>query len=432
MTEYDLIIIGGGPGGYETAAGAAALGRRVLLIERDALGGTCLNRGCIPTKCLAAAAEKIAGFAGMAEFGISADLLRADYGTAHKRAAAVMDELRSGIGEILKGVDVVKGEARLAAGPTVHVGEDEYRAGKIIIATGSRPAALRCNGADEAIDSDSILGLDSLPERLTIVGGGVIGLEFASIAAAYGSKVTVLEYCPEILPNFDADIAKRLRTYLGRRGIDIIVGAEVTEIKSDKTVTYQRKGKEKTVEGDMVLCAVGRRAVVPEGCEEAGIELDRRGYIVTGDDMQTTQSGVYAIGDCNGRCLLAHAASAQGRVVLGGNVRLDVMPSVVFTIPECASVGKGGEGCASVKLPYGANGKALASGQSDGLLKIDYDSATGQIRACHAVGAHASDLVAVMSLAIVNGMTARQLAQEVVFAHPTLSELISQACGQIV
>lgn len=428
--KYDFIIIGGGPGGYETAAGAAALGHRVLLVERDALGGTCLNRGCIPTKCLAAAADKITSISGFVEFGIDASVHSADYGAARRRATMVMDELRNGIGDILKGVDVVKGEAVIGAGPVVLVDGEEYTADKIIIATGSRPAQLRCKGAEEAIDSDRFLELESLPERLTIVGGGVIGLEFASIASAYGTKVTVLEYCAEILPNFDSDIAKRLRTYLGRRGIDVIVGAEVMDISGD-TVTYTRKGKEKTVEGDMTLCAVGRRAVVPEGCEAAGISLDSRGYIITDDSMQTTLPGVYAIGDCNGRCLLAHAASAQGRVVLGEDVRLDVMPSVVFTNPECASVGKGGEGCASVKLPYGANGKALASGQADGMLKIEYEVSTGMLRACHAVGAHASDLVAIMSPAIVGGMTAGQLSAGLVFAHPTLSELLSQACSQI-
>lgn len=428
--KYDYIIIGGGPGGYETAAEAAALGCRVLLVERDALGGTCLNRGCIPTKCLAAAAEKIVAISGSSEFGVDVKMLSVDYGTARRRAAEVMDVLRDGIGDILKGVDVVNGEACISSGPVVIVGETEYAADKIVIATGSCPVSLRCNGADETIDSDRFLELEQLPERLTIVGGGVIGLEFASIASVYDTKVTVLEYCPEILPNFDADIAKRLRTYLVRRGIDIIVGAEVTDV-SGGNVRYIRKGKEKAVDGDMVLCAVGRHAVVPDGCEKVGIRLDSRGYIFTDDHMETSVPGVYAIGDCNGRCLLAHAASAQGRIVLGEDVRIDVMPSVVFTMPECASVGRGGEGCASVKLPYGANGKALATGQSDGLLKIEYDTETELLRACHVVGAHASDIVAVMSLALVNEMTVRQLSGGVVFAHPTLSELLSQACKQI-
>ena len=427
--KYDLIIIGAGPGGYETAAGAVALGMRVLLIERDRLGGTCLNHGCIPTKCLCSAAERIVEIKDAGKFGVTATVENADYGFAVRRASAVMDELRSGIADTLKGVDIISGTASLSAPDSVSVDGAIYQADKIIIATGSQPAQLRCAGAEEAVDSDLFLTLDTLPEQLTIVGGGVIGIELASIAAAYGTKVTVLEYCAEILPSLDSDIAKRLRSYLGKRGIDIVTNAEVTAILPDKTVVYTRKGKEKTIMSDMVLCAVGRRAVIPDGCTELGIAIDKRGYIITDDSMQTSVHGIFAIGDINGRCLLAHAASAQGKIVLGQKPRLDVMPSVVFTIPECASVA-GKElpaEQAAVKLPYGANGKALASGQQEGLLKLNYDKATEVITGCHAVGAHAADLVAVASLAITQRMTLSQLADEIIFAHPTLSELIAQA-----
>ncbi len=429
--KYDLIVIGAGPGGYETAAGAAARGLRVMLAERDALGGTCLNRGCIPTKCLCAAAGKIIEIAGASDFGVEAMLEKADYGFARRRATAVMDELRGGVADMLKDVDVVYGEASVAAGRRVLVGDTVYEADKVIIATGSKPAPLKCAGGERAVDSDVFLALDTLPERLTIVGGGVIGLEFASVAAAFGTEVTVLEYCSEILPNFDPEIARRLRTYLGRRGIDIVVGAEVTEIKEDNTVVYSRKGKEKAVESDMVLCAVGRRPVVPAGCAEAGIELDRRGFIVTDDNMETTASGIYAIGDVNGRCLLAHAASAQGRVVLGMKPWLDLIPSVVFTIPECASVSLGTAGTLSAKLPYGANGKALASGMAEGIVKIEYQPESGAMTACHAIGAHASDLVAAALPAIKTGMDVRSMSEDVIYAHPTLSELLSQVCAQI-
>lgn len=427
--HYDIIIIGAGPGGYETAAGAASRGLKVMLVEREALGGTCLNHGCIPTKCLCSAAEKIVEIKHAGDFGVKAELVSADYAVAVRRAADVMSELRDGIAGLLDGVDVLTGEASIADGPVVVVNGERYTADKIIIATGSKPAKLRCKGADEAIDSNEFLKLEHLPDRLTIVGGGVIGLEFASIAAAYGCEVTVLEYCPEILPSFDADIAKRLRSYLGRRGIEIVTGAEVTEIKPDKSVVYTRKGKEKSVDGDMVLSAVGRRPVIPDGCEAGGIALDRRGFIVTDEAMQTSVAGIYAIGDVNGRCLLAHAASAQGRIVLGEKPRLDIMPSVVFTLPECASVSKASDSTASVKLPYGANGKALASGQADGLLKIEYEPSTGIVTGCHVVGAHAADIVAVASIAISSSMTMHQLAAETIFAHPTLSELIAQAAA---
>ena len=423
--EYDIIIIGAGPGGYETAAGAAARGMKTLLVERDSLGGTCLNRGCIPTKCLCAGAEKLFEIKHAAEFGISATVAGCDYAAAVNRAETVIDELRQGVEGLLANVDVVHGEATLIEGPAVKVDDTVFTASKIVIATGSRPAPLRCAGAGFAIDSDAFLKLKELPQRIAIVGGGVIGLEFASIAMAYGSEVTVLEYCAEILPNFDADTAKRLRSLLGRRGIDIVTSAEVVEVKEDLTVVYRRKGKEKTVEADMVVSAVGRRPCVPAGCNEVGIDLDRRGFIVTDDAMQTTAEGVYAIGDVNGRCLLAHAASAQGKVILGAKPRLDVMPAVVFTIPECASVGTPNDDCKSVKIPYGACGKALASGQTDGFLKLDYMPDSGKVMACHAVGAHASDLIAIASTAICAGMTLDDLREHIIFAHPTLSELFS-------
>lgn len=425
VNDYDIIIIGAGPGGYETAAGAAARGLKTLLVERDALGGTCLNRGCIPTKCLCAGAEKLVEIKHAADFGIKATVEDCDYAAAVNRAATVIAELRQGVESLLANVEVVHGEASLIDGPAVSVNEKVYTAAKIVIATGSRPAPLRCPGAEFAIDSDTFLQLKELPRRIAIVGGGVIGLEFASIAAAYGSEVTVLEYCSEILPNFDADTAKRLRSLLGRRGIDIVTSAEVVEVKDDSTVLYRRKGKEKAVEADLVVSAVGRRPCVPAGCQEIGIELDKRGFIVTDDTMQTAAEGVYAIGDVNGRCLLAHAATAQGKVILGAKPRLDVMPAVVFTIPECASVGTSNEDCKSVKIPYGACGKALASGQTDGFLKLDYMPDSGKVMACHAVGAHASDLIAIASTAICAGMTLDDLREHIIFAHPTLSELLS-------
>lgn len=423
--DYDIIIIGAGPGGYETAAGAAARGLKTLLVERDALGGTCLNRGCIPTKCLCAGAEKLVEIKHAADFGIKATVENCDYAAAVNRAATVIAELRQGVEGLLANVEVVHGEASFIDGPAVSVNEKVYTAAKIVIATGSRPAPLRCPGAEFAIDSDAFLQLKELPRRIAIVGGGVIGLEFASIAAAYGSEVTVLEYCSEILPNFDADTAKRLRSLLGRRGIDIVTSAEVVEVKDDSTVLYCRKGKEKAVEADLVVSAVGRRPCVPAGCQEIGIELDKRGFIVTDDTMQTAAEGVYAIGDVNGRCLLAHAATAQGKVILGAKPRLDVMPAVVFTIPECASVGTSNEYCKSVKIPYGACGKALASEQTDGFLKLDYMPDSGKVMACHAVGAHASDLIAIASTAICAGMTLDDLREHIIFAHPTLSELLS-------
>lgn len=429
MQKADLIIIGGGPGGYETAAEAAASGLDVILFEKGHLGGTCLNRGCIPTKCLCAGAEILETIRNSSRFGIEATAT-ASYASAVERAAVVIGELRCGIADMLGAVRVINAEARLAEGPRVIAAGEEYTAQRIIIATGSCPATLR--GIDPSLyhSSDDFLSLTELPRHITVVGGGVIGLEMASVAAAYGSDVTVLEFCKEILPGMDADIAKRLRNALGKRGISIVTDARVTGIDANSTVRYTKKDKEFTVESDYVLAAVGRRPALPDGCKEAGIAINERGFIATDDSFRTSVPGIYAIGDVNGKCMLAHAASAQGRCVLGQTVNLDVVPSVVFTIPECAFV-KRAVDCETraVKLPYASNGKALASGQ-DGLLKLECEAESGILTACSVLGPHAADLVAEAALAISKNITARELCKSI-HAHPTLSELLPGAAAAL-
>lgn len=428
MQKTDIIIIGGGPGGYETAAEAAARGLNVILFEKDQLGGTCLNRGCIPTKCLCAAAETIETIRSASAFGIETTCSPSFAKTA-ERASKVVAELRDGIAGLLGKVKTIHAEARIASGRRVIANDEEYTADRIIISTGSRPALLRNINPELYHTSDDFLRLSELPERLVIVGGGVIGLELASTARSFGSEVTVIEYCKEILPGLDSEIAKRLRTQLSKRGIRFVTDAAVSAISEDSTVSYTRKGKDDTVAGDYVLAAVGRRPVIPEGCEEAGIRLTDHGYIATDDDFRTSAEGVYAIGDVNGICMLAHAASAQGRRVLGIPTDLSVIPSVVFTIPECAFVHRRDIETESVKIPYGANGKALASGQ-EGLLKLEYESSTHKITGCSAIGPHAADLVAEAALAITSGMTAEEL-RRTVHAHPTLSELLVMATARI-
>ncbi len=428
MQQVDLIIIGGGPGGYETAAEAAASGLKVILFEKDHLGGTCLNRGCIPTKCLCAAAEAVEVIRNASSFGIEASCT-ASFAAAVQRAQGVVNELRNGIESLLSGVEVVRAEAKLAENRKVIANGEEYTANRIIIATGSKPAPLR--GIDTLLycSSDDFLKLENLPKSLTIIGGGVIGLEFASIANAYGVDVCVIEYCKEVLPGLDADIAKRLRTSLSRRGIKFVTDAAVTAIAEDHTVTYVKKDKENTVESDLVLAAVGRRPVVPEGLEAAGVTLTERGFIAVDSDFRTTAEGIYAIGDVNGACMLAHAASAQGRKVLGEDVTLDVIPSVIFTIPECAFVRRSSDKeTTSVKIPYGSNGKALASAQ-EGLVKLEYEQESRLIISCAILGPHAADLIAEAAIAVSSGMTVEEL-RRVVHAHPTLSELIFSAALQ--
>lgn len=433
MQQYGLIVIGGGPGGYEAAAIAASQGVKVALIEKDLLGGTCLNRGCVPTKCLCAAAERLHAIQSAAGFGITVDgPVTADYGAAVSRAAGVVDTLRTDVEALLKDVDIFHGEARLSSGHTVVAGANFLKGRQIIIATGSKPAPLPIEGSEYTLTSDEFLMCRELPARVAVIGGGVIGLEFASVIAAYGREVTVLEFCPEILPGIDAEIAKRLRSYLSRRGVKFVLNARVTAVSESRTVTYEAKGKTSAVESDMVICAVGRRPVLPEGLADAGVTLDERGFISVDDRYETASPGIFAIGDVNGRCMLAHAATAQARVVTGQTAAFGIVPSVVFTLPECASVGMktaDAEGLKASKIPYSANAKAQASGDDTGMLKLVYRETDLTVVGCQAVGAHAGDLIAEATLAIDSAYTLRRLALDTVSAHPGLSELLQAAAA---
>lgn len=439
---HELIIIGAGPGGYETAVAAASSGVKVALIERDHLGGTCLNRGCIPTKALCRSAEVALTVREAGNFGvvIPDGGINIDYSAVARRKDSVVAQLREGVAELLKGVDVITGEARFVSPGEIEVNGEIYTAPRIIIATGSRPALLPVPGAELAMTSDDFLSLESLPASVAIIGAGVIGLEFASILNAFGVDVTVIEYCKEVLPPFDAEVAKRLRMSLKRRGINILTDTQVTEVAPGMTVKCLAKGKEKAVVADAVLMAVGRRPVIPAGLEQAGVRINR-GAIVVNDAMEVEwESGhapkdvtVYAIGDVNGRCMLAHAASAQGEIVLGHDMNLDVIPSAVFTIPECAMVGLTEEQCKAKgvdirigRSTFRSNGKAVAMGETDGMVKIITDAVTGCILGCHICGPHAADLVTEAALAMSASLPASAV-YDTVHAHPTLSETLRAA-----
>lgn len=437
MTHCDLIVIGAGPGGYETAARAAARGLDTVIVERDLPGGTCLNRGCIPTKALCRSAEVATTVREAFDFGVAATGFTLDYAAACARRDAIVGELRQGVETLLGGVRMIRGEARFTGQRSIQVGEEELTAPRVIIATGSRPAPLRAEGAELAIDSDRLLALDRLPAEVAIVGGGVIGMEFASIFAAFGSKVSVLEFCPEILPPFDREIAKRLRMAMKRRGVDVVTQAAVGAIIKDDAarleIRYACKGKDKALTADMVVSAVGRRPVIPDGLDKAGVALTERGFIKVDASMQTSAPGVYAIGDVNGLCMLAHAASVQGRVVLGEKVDLDVMPSAVFTEPECSMVGLTEEQCAAQGLDFvtatstfRANGKAMAMGSTDGLVKVIVGRHDRRILGCHICGPHAADLIEEIAVAMVAGMDSDRFTS-VIHGHPTLSETVAAA-----
>ena len=428
MQAFDIIVIGAGPGGYSLAAEAAAQGLRTLIIEKAEAGGTCLNRGCIPTKCLLASAQAAP---------------RPEYSDAHARMRTIINGLRKGVDASIAGCTVLSGNARLVPGPAVEVDGQIYTAPKIVIATGSVPASLPIPGADLAINSDRLLSLSEVPSSAVIIGGGVIGIEFACILSAFGCAVTVIEYCPEILPPFDAEVAKRLRSLLTRRGIAINTGCAVEAIEQcaegGVIVRYSGKKGQAEAKAQTAIMAVGRRPCLPEGCEEIGLQLTPRGAIaVDPRTMATSVEGIYAIGDVNGLCMLAHAAEAQGRVVMGHDVDLDAMPSAVFSIPECAMVGPTeaqlkalGIDYASGKAMYAGNGKAAAMGATDGFVKVLCSKGDGRLLAFHAIGAHASDLCAEATACIALGATASDIACRIVHGHPTLSELLPTACRNL-
>ena len=453
MQTADLIIIGAGPGGYETAVKAAQSGLKTIIVEQARVGGTCLNVGCIPTKCFCKNAEFISELKEAELLGIGNLTHSAiDMQKVVERKNTVVSTLVSGIEALLKNPNIVRvtGKAKFVDANTIEVEgatdakgeptETQYSAPKIIIATGSVTKFLPIPGKDlpKVLTSTEMLDITKIPQKLVVIGGGVIGMEFASIFNAFGSEVTVLEYCKEILPNFDADIAKRLKASLKGKGINIINNAAVNGIKdngNNYSVTYLLKDKEEAVEADIVLMAVGRAANTQSlNLEEIGIETDRRG-IITNDDFQTNLPHIYAIGDINGKCQLAHAASFQGQHALNhilgktDNIRLDIMPAAVFTTPEAATVGLTTEYCKANGIAvkahksfFRANGKALAMNESDGMVKILTDE-TDKIIGCHLFGPHSADLIQEVAALMNKNATLSDL-QDIVHAHPTLGEVI--------
>lgn len=432
MRRFDNIIIGAGPGGYKLAAGLAATGESVAVIERDELGGTCLNRGCIPTKCLCATADAVLNAQSASTFGVDCGAITIDYQRATDRMRSVIESLRDGVKAVLSGTELIKGEAVMMGGRRVKVGSDELEATKrLIIATGSCPAVLPIDGAELAMTSDEVLADSQLPESVIIIGGGVIGVEFASIYAALGVKVTIVEFCKEILPPFDAEIAKRLRMALSARGITVVCSAAVKRIdpmpEGRVLVTWQGKREETSAEADRVIMATGRRPILPKGAKEAGVALTERGFIAVDDLMQTSLDGVYAVGDVNGLSMLAHSAYAQGHVVLSGNPNdfcADRVPSVVFSHPEVAQVGQiNTPDCHTVKRMFGSNGKAQAMGEAQGIMKITCRNSDNGIVAVSIIGPHASDLIAEATILVTDRVPLHEVDSRYIHAHPTLSEL---------
>ena len=448
-----IIIIGAGPGGYETALLAAKRGVEVTLIEAGPVGGTCLNEGCIPTKAFCKNAEVLDGLREAEAFGVTGLSYGFDFSAVTARKNAVVEQLRGGVEGLLghKNITLVRGKASFKDDHTVVVDNDEYTADYIIIATGSVSASLPIPGADlpGILTSKEILDIQDVPQRLCVIGGGVIGLEFASIFKSFGSEVTVLEYFKEILPRFDSDLSKRLKQSLGKRGIEICTQAQVTGIEettvmsgdvetSAYKVSYTRKGKEEVVEADKVLMAVGRKANVASlNLSDIGIEFSPRGIVVDDKTMQTNIPHIYAVGDINGKMMLAHAATFQGIVALDhimgieNEIDLSVMPAAVFTSPEAASVGMTEEDCKAAGIPvkclkafFRANGKAVTMGETDGFCKLIVSD--DRILGCHLYGPHASDIVQEACALITRKATIKEF-ESIIHTHPTLTEVLQSA-----
>lgn len=451
-----MIIIGAGPGGYETALLAARRGVEVILIESGPVGGTCLNEGCIPTKAFCRNAEVLDGLHEAEGFGFTGLSYDFDFRAVVSRKNAVVEQLRGGVEGLLghKNITLVRGKAYFKDDHTILVDGQEYMADYIIIATGSVSATLPVPGAElpGILTSKEILDIQEVPGRLCVIGGGVIGLEFASIFRSFGSEVTVLEYCKDILPRFDTDLAKRLKQSLGKRGIEINTQSQVTAINENNgvyEVAYTRKGKEETVVADKVLMAVGRRANLDSlNLADIGIQCTRRGVAVN-EVMQTNIPHIYAIGDINGLMMLAHAATFQGIVALDhimgyqNEIDLSVMPAAVFTSPEAASVGLTEDECKENGIPvkclksfFRANGKAVTMGETDGFCKIvvaaepkegaDSPYEPGRILGCHMYGPHSSDIIQEACALISRKATLAEF-KDIIHTHPTLTEVLQNA-----
>ena len=445
--SWDLIVIGGGPGGYTAAIRAAQLGLRTVLVERDAVGGTCLNRGCIPTKALIHAAERYEEMKACETFGLRAEGVSFDYPAMCKRRDQVVGQLRDGVERLLKGnkVDRITGTACILGPGRVRVGEEVLEGTNILIATGSRPALPPVPGLDlpGVLTSDDLLTGDTFYRRLAIIGGGVIGMEFAGLYQALGAEVTVLEAMDRILPTLDRELSQSLSMLMKKKGVKLCAGARVEQVEQGPDgliCTYTVKDKTETGTADAGLVATGRRANTDGLCvPEVDLGLDR-GAISVDDRFQTCVPGIYAIGDAvKGSIQLAHAAAAQGInavSMLAGReppMDLSVVPSCVYVRPEMASVGRTEAQCKVAGIPVktakyltGSNSRSVITDAGRGFIKVVYDGETGVILGAQLLCKRATDLVGEFASAISRGETLEDMAR-VIHAHPTFAEAVGEA-----
>lgn len=452
--HYDVMVIGAGPGGYVAAIRAAKLGLHVAVVEEDRAGGTCLNRGCIPAKAMIHAAETYRSAREADRFGVETGRVSFDYGKILAYKEETTDALVQGVEQLLtgNGVDRLAGKGTLLAGKKVRVTtkekEEVYAADHIILAAGSKPLLLPIPGMDlpGVLTSDGLFRLQECPESLAIIGGGVISVEFATAFAGLGTKVTILEALPRLVPNLDKEISQNLKMILKKRGVDIHTSASVQEVAEEDgryVLRFTEKEQKREVSARYVLCAVGRVPNTDGLFAEDALPDMERGRVLVDEKFETSIPGVYAIGDLIFGMQLAHTASAQGTVVaehLAGksaSVDLSVVPSCVYTDPEIASVGLTEEAAKEQEIPVrvgkfimSANGKSLISREERGFVKILAAEESGVILGAQMMCARATDMIGELATAVANGLTAKQLLRGM-RAHPTYNEGVGEALEEL-
>jgi dihydrolipoamide dehydrogenase len=456
MASFDVIFIGGGPAGYVGAIRCAQLGLNTAVIERDALGGTCVMWGCIPAKALLESAALANKVRHAGEHGIAVGDVQFDFGPAMKRSRAVAQQNSKGVEFLFKKnkITSIKGSAKLAGRNAVTVvgadGKEERHEAKrgIVISTGSRVKGLPQIGLElnktNVLSSDDVLVLDKAPKTMAVIGAGAVGCEFADVFRAYGTEVTLIEVLPAILPLEDADSSAELTRAFKKRKIDVLAGAKVSNVKVGKdsvSMTVEVGGQKRDLTVEKVLVAAGRAPTVEGiGLKEQGVQLTERGFVKVNDRYETSVPGVYAIGDVAGRQMLAHKGQREGVVLaelLAGQhphpVNYDNIPNCTYCHPEVASIGLTEQQCKERKIdykvgkfPFSANGRARTAGETEGFVKIIRDAKYGEILGAHIVGAHATELIHELLVARENEFTVEEV-DLAVHAHPTLSEAVAEA-----